>query len=537
MQTTPRIRIGSNGGDSRAISGAGVGALTEINRPRATSEYMRGNGGGASSPFFFNWNPALRDNRDDVRQGYVQAAARAIDGIQNSGWLSGAVEQSIASTIGVGLNLAAKPNADGLKWTKDEADAWSRTVERRWQAWSDNPYECDAAGKHTIGQQTASVMESYYSHGEAVALLPKINRPESLSRLKVHLLPAHKLTQNADGFRKFQGVTMDQWGFPLSYELWLRMMQPYDELVEIPAHDRAGRPQVLHIFKGKPGQIRGITPMVAALRIIKQLDQLSDANLTSELLRAIFAATIKSDAPTDDILRALQDPDEQGVAGGSMGDLLGAKAGWYENTKIDLGRAGRIAHLFPGEELNFHGSQNHATSYEAFAKFLLREIARCLGLTFETLTGDYSGATYSSVRMAGSEIWPIILARRINIAARFCQSVYEQWLLEEIETERIAFPQGTLGFLANREAAITASWRGPAKPQADDLKTQKAHEGYKRMGVLTDERICADLGEDYEETYEARAREMALRKKLGLPEGDTLQTAQNEALVNSLIAS
>jgi capsid protein len=137
--------------------------------------------------------------------------------------------------------------------------------------------------------------------------------------------------------------------------------------------------------------------------------------------------------------------------------------------------------------------------------------------------------------MAMSEIWPIILGRRQNIAGRFCQLVYEAWLEEQIESGAIPFKGGFYAYIANREAASRADWRGPPKPQADDLKTQKAHEGYKRMGVMTDEQICAELGQDWEDVYEQRARERELRKKFDLPEGDTLNTAQDEALTNSLI--
>jgi capsid protein len=52
---------------------------------------------------------------------------------------------------------------------------------------------------------------------------------------------------------------------------------------------------------------------------------------------------------------------------------------------------------------------------------------------------------------------------------------------------------------------------------------------------MTDEQICAELGQDWEDVYEQRAREKELRKKFDLPEGDTLNTAQDEALTNSLI--
>jgi lambda family phage portal protein len=487
-------------------------------KPAVTSQYMRG----GATPFFFNWRPALRDGREDVREAYYFAAARAIDAIQNSGWLAGAVSQAVASTIGTGLRLAAKPDLDALGWSKDTADQWSRRVERAWEAWAGNPMECDAGGRFTLGKQCDFVLRNYYSHGEAVALLPMISRPNSETRTKVRLIPPHKLLQDSDGWRMFQGVVMDAWGLPLQYRMSLRVQQAYEEIVMVNARDAIGRPQVLHIFEGGTDQVRGISPMTPALRIVRQFDQLSDATLTASLIQAIFAATIESDAPTDAILQALQDDDEQGVGGANMGALLGAKAAWYDHTKIDLGRAGKIAHLFPGEKLTFNGAKSPNAAYEAFAKFLLREIARCLGMTFETLTGDYTGATYSSVRMATSEMWPITLGRRTNIAGRFYQGVYEAWLEEEIEAGRIQFPGGFASFLKVRKAVSRAEWRGPAKPQADDLKTAKAYEVYKSLGVMSDEQICAELGSDWEDVYEQRAREMQLRKKLELPEGDAM---------------
>jgi lambda family phage portal protein len=522
----PRFRIGSDGSNMRPVEGLPAG------RGQAGSFYMRQE----NNPFFYSWNPPLRDQREDVRAGYYRAAARTVDTLHNSGWIAGAVEQSIASMIGTGLRLAAKPDAAALGWTKDEADKWARDVERRFEAYANNPVEVDAAGKQNLGQLTKAAVYSFYSHGEILALQPRLNNPFSRTRVKLKMLPAHKLRQDSNGYDMYQGVRMTKWGFTLAYKMDLRLQQWDVEFPEIvPARDNIGRPQVLHVFDGVAGQVRGITPLAPALKIVRQFDNLADNTLQAALIQAIFAATIQSEAPTNDILQALQDDEEQGVGAGNMGSLLDAKAGWYEQTKIDLGRGGKIAHLFPGEELKFNGSQTPNDNYESFAKMLLREIARSLGMTFETLTGDYAGATYSSVRMATSEIWPIIQYRRKNIAAPVPHAVYCAWLDETVESGETPFPGGIDAYREKADAATKCDWRGPPKPQADDLKTQKAYEGYKRMGVMTDEQICAELGTDWEETYEQRARERDRREELELPEGDTMQTAEEDALVNSLI--
>lgn len=494
------------------VPGPAQGVPSAPGRGRAKSEYMRGE----RSPIFAGWNPALRDQREDVRAGYWRAAARTVDAIHNSGWLSGAVDQAIASTIGTGLQLASRPDFEALGWTADKASEWARLVERRWEAWASCPAECDAGGRMTMGQIQAAVLRSYYGYGEAIAALPWIRRPISRSRTKVQLISPHRLVQDSNGIDLYQGIRIDRYSLPLAY--CLRMADPVSEggqIIEMPARDAASRPMIAHVFDGGAGQIRGISPMAPVLQVVRQLDQLQNATLAAAMLQTILAATVESAAPTPEVLRAFQGEDEQDE-GASIEGMLGAKTAWYENTKIDLGGFARIAHLLPGEKLNMQSSKHPNGNYEAFAKFLLRETARCLGMTFEAVSGDYSSATYASVRMSVSENWPLTLHRRKVIPGRFSQTVFEAWIEEEIDAGLIPFPGGLDGFLANRPAAIRADWRGPAKPQADDLKAAKAYETLKSLGVITDEAICADMGTDWEDVYEQLQREQSLREKLGL---------------------
>lgn len=339
-----------------------------------------------------------------------------------------------------------------------------------------------------------------------------------------------------------QGVILDDVGFPLAY----RIKEPpesytFPQYRDRPARDPWGRVQMVHVFDGQPGQVRGIAPMTPALRVVRQFDQLADATLTAALLQTIFAATVKSPEPTEEVLSAFQEMvEQQATTKGTQPpspfeSMLLMRQGWYDGTKIDLGRHGKIAHLAPGDELDFHTSEHPSSTYELFAKFLLREIARCLGLTYEEFTGDYAGATYSSVRMATSAMWMITLYRRVNIVAPFLQPIFEAWLEEDIERGWTAFPGGVDGFIENRSAACRAHWRGPAKPQADDLKFAKAVETLRGMGVVTDEWICAELGDDWEDVYEQRAREAQKREALDLPDGSKSSAAPPDPATAALL--
>lgn len=501
--------------DTALPADAGSGAIA----PAIRSEFMRGGRGVTMA----GWKPALRDVQDDVSNSWEMAAARAIDMIHNSGWIAGAIDQAVANTVGTGLRLRSMPENELFGMSEKDAQKWRKLVEQRFDLWANNPVECDIEGRRTFGQMQEAAFRSWIATGEILGEIVWRRRFGLRYGTKVRLLPPHKLANTTDPLtRTMAGVRMDADGFPTAYLAKRKdpFLGEYD--VVVPARDRLGRPKVIHVFQGMPGQVRGITPLVPALKVAKQFDQLADATLMASLIQTVFAAAITSEDPTEDILQGLLSPQEQAkltAQGVSPFEAwFEAQAGWYDANKVDVGIGGRIAQLFPGQKMEFLSPTQPATAYKEFALHLLRELARCLGLTYESATGDYEGATYSSVRMAVNEIFSITTTRRKNILAPFCQPIFDAWLEEAVEKGDVPFPGGIAAFLANRTAVCRAGWPGAPKPQADDLKTAKAHEVYRNMGVITDEAIANDLGFDIEDVYAQRAREKALRVEYKLPE-------------------
>ena len=483
-------------------------------RAKPGSQYMRGEG----AQVFWGWNPILRDAREDVRAAYWRSAARTIDVLHNSGWLAGVVQKGVSSVLGKGLRLALKPDFEAIGWDQKQSSDWARLVERRFEGWASDPLECDASGKFDLSQLASAAVRSHFGPGEWTAWMRWIERSCSTTATKIMLLPAHRMTQESNGVDLFQGVRIDADGLPASYRF--RLTQPILEtgqIVELRARDSANRTIVKHCFEGDIGQMRGISPFAPVLQVLRQFDQLANATLSTALLQALFAATTTSPAPTQDILAAFETADEQGV-GGSLDGYMEARAGWHDKTKIDLGGLGRIAHLFPGEELKFLRSETPNSNYEPFARWLLREIAACGGFTFEDVTGDYTGATYSSIKMATTTNWPIQLRRRKHIAAPLYQTALECWLEEEVEAGRIEFPGGIEHLRKARKAACRAKWLGPAKPIPDEIKFAAANQTLYGLGATTLEQICADMGLSWEDVLEQLARERDKRKELGLPE-------------------
>lgn len=501
------------------IGGGGAMSAPPQAAPRLSGAYMRG----GRNVTFATWRPPLREPQSELAAAWDGAAARVIDAVHNSGWLAGAIDQAVANTVGTGMRLKVAPDAALIGMAEGEARRWAQLVEQRFTAWARNPVECDVTGLRTFAQMQEAAFRGWIAYGEIFAELPYLKRPWNTYGTKIRLISPHRLKRTTNwGERLYNGVYCDEFGMPIAYLATRRDQWMVEVQYIVNARDAMGRPNVMHIFTGVPETYRGISPLTPALQVARQFDQLSEATLTSAVLQTLFAATITGEFPTDEMLQGLLSPQEQArmMSQGltpidSYFDMIG---GFYENATIDTGINGRIAHLFPGQKLDFHKPQGAGIDYLNYTKTLLREIARCLGMTYESATGDYQGATYASLNNASAEIHAVTKARREAIIVPFCQTAYEAWLEEAVLSGVVPFPGGYEAFMANRAAATRAEWRGPPRPQGDDLKLAKAHEVWARLGVITADDIANDLGRDIEDVYAQLAREHEMREELELPE-------------------
>ncbi|TIR24020.1 MAG: phage portal protein [Mesorhizobium sp.] len=480
--------------------------------PRPKAAYFNGE----KNPFLFGWNPQLREHQQDVQASWEKAAARAISAVQNSGFIAGIVEVASGSTVGAGLRMACRPDGDELGWNAEYTTKWARKVEARFRAWARKPLHCDASGEYTFAQLQQAAFASYLVYGEVLPLFPMIQRPGVPSMSKVKLLPPTRIVNRTDPLANMvQGVKVDSWGLHLSYRLRERdPLQGWRETT-VAARDADGRPNMMLIKDPAIATTRGISPFASILKVTRQVDQYFDANMTAAMIQTIFAATIRtniSGAAAYDGLLTRNDDNQFDAAG-----FANVKGEWYDEAKVDLSQHGRIAHLFPGDELDFTESKQGGQQFDNMMGWLLREISRGAGVTYESATGDYRGATYSSVRMAGAVEWLTVLRRRGNIVTPFCDTAAECWLDEEIATGRIEFPGGYQKFLEQKEFAAKFSWTGPARPQADDYKTAKAYETRKGMHSTTLQEIGEEYGRDWDDDMRQRAAENALADELKLP--------------------
>ena len=505
----PRVRV---------KAGSAPVAPVAIPVQRAQARWLRDMPGGALTMR----TASLVESREETRRSWMRIAALAVDFIQNSGRLKGAVDQIIADTVGSELKLRAKPDLSALGYDAAETAAFARMVEGRWRRYAWNQAECDYRGKFPLPQQLDIALRHHVAYGEAVALIEFMSPRERArygitSGSKLLLVTPTRLvmdTSEVEGL--YSGVRHDENGRPIAY----RMRHREAGLSVTRDHatrDRMGRQLLVHAFDPWDGaDDRGVSPIAAAMRTHAHAEKLHDATLATTILQTVLAAALTSPEPSADAFQAID-------ALEADNDLKDAFLGYYEQALDKAAEStvsldgSRVNHLAPGEKLELLTAATPGSNYLPFSADLRREMARALGVTAESFSLDWNQATYSSTRMATSSLWPIVTRRRERIAAPIAQALYESWLDEEIGEGRIPFKGGHAAFLAHRDAVCWTEWQGPAKPTADDAKSAKAASERLQNGTSTLEYECAELGLDSNDVIAKRAEEAAILTARGLP--------------------
>lgn len=468
----------------------------------------------------------LVDSAEDIRRVWDMTASIAIDLIQNSGRLKGACDQVLADTNGNGLQISPRPQAQLLGYSEKETADLIALIKTRWRKFAENADECDFRGKFTLHQLADVALRNKIGYGETVGYIdfftPRQRRQYGIETgTKLCLFEPHRLVRSTDEMiGMHDGVIHDPNMRPVAYRVKTRE-GGFELDKDFPARDEDGRTLFLHLFDPwSASDIRGISDLAASLRTESMAAQLGDVTLEASILQTVFAASLVSPLPEVEAFQAIEQLSALEDDNKLATDFLDYFAGRMEAARsmgaLSL-KGAQVNNLAPGEELKFQSASTPGGNYIPFSQDLRRELARALGVTYESFTLDHSNATYSSTRMSNSSIWPVVMRRRQRVSGPLYQAVYESWLDEEIGEGRIPIRGGYAAFRANRHAMTWAEWQGPAKPTADDSKSAMASTERLANGTGTLEYECAELGLDWREVTSQRERELKETEAAGLP--------------------
>lgn len=484
------------------------------------------------------WQPRLTSVDNDIRPELGVNRARGRELAITAPHAVNATETVRDAVIGRRFALALNPISEYLGVSDDEKDEWSKIAEAEWRRYAETfTFDVDATRKNTFTFLMHQVMEGFTTDGEAVGIVrAKEGWAGYLTCLQ--MIEPERLEEKNSQFNygasneiRF-GIERDHFGEPIAYHVkdthdgdvkWSRP-GAQARVRRIPRYDADGRPQVLHVFDDfRPGQTRGIARgMVAALKMHKMFQTFSEATLSKAVMSANYAAVVTSDLPYEQAMAVL------GANGGdtygnnlttAAAAHLSEAADYYNHVGLSYNGA-KVVHLMPNEKLEIVQGQSDGVQQEAFQTMFLRQLAAALNISYEELSRDFSGVTYSSARQSMILMWRRYLRMRELLVAKFAMPFVSCWMQEAVLTKRLPmlgkFKATEEGWRQARHALCAGGFVSWGQPIIDPVKEMTGKNMAMAMGLDTLRDAAAETGEDWGSLLRQRAREMKERARLGL---------------------
>ncbi len=400
------------------------------------------------------WMRSSSDPNTANRPALVALRELSRDLRRNNGWAKRGVQVIVNNTIGWGI----MPKPAG------RSRARSATAIQLWNEWADST-ACDFDGRLNFYGLQRLAMETIVESGEVIIL--RQPSPDLRIPMRLQVLEPDYLDHNRNGLPTengghiIDGVEFDRLGRRVAYWLFTahpggqRLATSRFESVRVPA-DR-----VLHVYRvDRPGQVRGVPWLAAAITRLKDLDDFEDAELMQQKVAACFGAFVT-------------DMDGAALPVGKKDD---------KNDRIEHLAPGHIAYLPPGKTVTF--AQPPRAQDAAFSTRVLRRIFVSLGVPYEEGTGDYSQVNYSSARMARLAHWQNVGEWREHLVIpQLCAGVWG-WAMRDLRE------------LEDWPEMPGAQWAAPPMPILEPDKEGLAYLRLIRIGAMTWPQMVRELGYD-----------------------------------------
>lgn len=396
----------------------------------------------------------------------------------------------VNNVVGAGVGLQAE-----VRTTRDElAERVNSGIEGAWRQWA-RAENCHTGGALAFADFERACLSEVVTAGEV--FIRKHYRRFGASKvpLALELIEAERL---ADEFtfpsaavraEVRMGVEVDEFGRAVAY--WMRERHPGEvrftsdksvRMVRVPADE------ILHLrVVDRWPQTRGEPWLHAVLRKLNDLEEYTGAELLAARLSANYFATIES--PDADPLPAAETQDD------------GSKQVQIE--------PGVIEQLAPGDKLAFHTPNRPNTALDPFMRYMLREVAAGVGVSYESVSRDYSQSNYSSSRLSlldDRDLWRVLQQWWVR---SFREPLHGIWLQQAVlarAIESITVEQ----YAANPEKFRAVTWKLRGWTWVDPTKEVTAYKEAVKAGFTTVSAVIATTGGgvDIEDVVAERRREL-----------------------------
>lgn len=451
-----------------------------------------------------NWFTTQNSANADIWADITTLRGRSRDVVRNNDYARGVIGKLVDNVVYLGITFQSQVRQ--VKSPNKNDDRVNNLIETTFKEWAEQKLWCHTAGKLDFNGIQQLVLRSTLESGEVFIRKVKQSFSGSPVPFALEVIEADQLAEDhnqAYGQNQIvMGVEFDSWQRPVAY--WFYAEHPGDlwqgkagvasrKLNRIPATE------IIHLYlSDRPNQARGLPLLFSTLLRLKNTGDYESNELLAAKLASCVMAMITT--PYSDLLGEPETTD---------GDRLPA------DEKFE---PGVIRYLAPGETMEAFDPKRPNPNLVGFIEQQLRASGAGIGVSYETISNDYSKTNYSSSRLS------LITARdRYKVlqtwfASNFLREVVygnpeaDGWLDMAVMSGVLNFPDYELR--PKRYSAVKWQFRGWA--WVDPHKEVKATLDSLAGGMTSLTKHYAEQGEDFEESVKTIARERELLKELGI---------------------
>lgn len=489
------------------VSQPGSVVLREWNAQRTAQKALLSKGrasqrmyaGAAMSRLNSDWTALNTSADSEIITSLRVLRARSRELVRDNEYAKAAIRLIKNNVVGSGIGVQAQVKTAGGKLLTNVNDS----IESSWEDWCDKD-TCDPAGKLSFADMERLVMGSIPENGEV--LVRKVRLPFGKGKIPyaLELIEADRLVdqwsiaraENGNTIR--MGVEQDKWGRPVAY--WLYPTHPGDyqfqafvesALIRVPADE------IIHLFiPERIGQTRGVPWFHATLKRLRNMAGYEEAEIVAARAAASIVGIIQSEeglVPDD-----LGDDDDEG---GRPQPTLTMEPGTFQQ-------------LQPGETFQGFNPSRPNTGMDPFMRYMLRAFSTGVGVSYASVSGDYSQSNYSASRLAlldDRDMWRVLQGWLIR---NFRMQIHRDWLEAAVLAGELSFPDyytKPKKYWDVRFKPRGWSWIDPAKEVA-------AYKQAVRSGFMTVSDVIGLTSEhsDAEDVFKQRRLELDMMKDLEL---------------------
>jgi len=391
---------------------------------------------------------------------------------------------------GIGLQAQVRTSRDAFN------DRVNDDIERVWERWCQAD-SCHTGGRLHFGDLERALMSEVFTAGDVFVRIHRRPFGNSIIPFALELIESERLCDDASvpsvpqGRNLRMGVETDEFHRPVAYYIRqahrndVRWHNASEKVERVMAED------VIHLAViDRWPQTRGEPWLHTALRRLNDMDGYSEAEITRARVQACNVGAIET-------------PEDSASFGDEQAD---------GTVEMEV-EPGIFKRLSPGEKLNALSPTAPNPAMDPFMRYMLREVAAGTGVSYESLSRDYSQSNYSSSRLAlldDRDLWRFyqtwfIRAFRVRVHHEWLQAAVLSGAIKSIPIAAYAVDPDK--FEETRFKPRGWSW-------IDPTKEVEAYKEAIKAGITTATDVIAQTsgGRDIEDILNEREQELKMMK-------------------------